>query len=82
MATMRPGSLAWNAIVRMYLFDLELYEYAKRVYQMQAEGIFDVVGYESPPHVVAFAAEVDERWNDGIRELPIRPTKHGIRRLG
>jgi major membrane immunogen (membrane-anchored lipoprotein) len=56
MATVRPGSLAWNAIVRMNLFDLELYEYAKRVYQMQAEGIFDVVGYELPPHVVAFAA--------------------------
>ena len=56
MATVRPGSLAWNAIVRMNLFDLELYEYARRVYQTQAEGIFDVVGYESPPHVVAFAA--------------------------
>ena len=53
---MRPGSLAWNAIVRMNLFDLELYEYAKRVYQTQAEGIFDVVGYELPPHVAAFAA--------------------------
>ncbi|KAL3797805.1 hypothetical protein ACHAW5_009137 [Stephanodiscus triporus] len=56
MSTVRPGSLAWNAIVRMNAFDMELYEYAKRVYQTQAEEIFDVVGYELPSSVVASAA--------------------------
>jgi len=45
----RPNSLAWNAIVRMNMYDMELYEFVKRIYKQQAEEIFDVVGYELPP---------------------------------
>jgi hypothetical protein len=47
--SIRPNSLAWNAIVRMNMYDMELYEFAKRIYKHQAEEIFDVVGYELPP---------------------------------
>ncbi|KAL3807491.1 hypothetical protein ACHAXA_003982 [Cyclostephanos tholiformis] len=56
MTAVRPGTLAWNAIVRMNMFDMELYEYVKRAYQAQAEEIFDVVGYELPAPVVDTAA--------------------------
>ena len=61
VAPVRPGSLAWDAIVRMNMFDMELYEYARRVYQAQAEEIYDVVGYELPVPVVASAPADDAR---------------------
>ena len=44
-SSVREGSVAWNAIVRMNLFDMELYEYVKKIYKVQGEQIFDVVGY-------------------------------------
>jgi hypothetical protein len=37
------GNAAWKAIERHNLFDLELYAFAKRVYALQGEHIFDVV---------------------------------------
>ncbi|KAL7551414.1 hypothetical protein ACHAWF_014621 [Thalassiosira exigua] len=40
------GSAAWNAIVRMNKFDMELYGYARKIYLLQGEQIFDVVGDE------------------------------------
>ncbi|KAL7488776.1 hypothetical protein ACHAW6_014363 [Cyclotella cf. meneghiniana] len=39
----RIGSLPWNAIVRQNKFDMELYEYAKRLFRTQGEEIFNVV---------------------------------------
>lgn len=38
------GNAAWKAIERHNLFDMELYAFAKRVYALQGEHIFDVVG--------------------------------------
>ena len=48
--TVRQGSVAYQAIVRQNMFDMELYEYVKKIYRIQGEQIFDVVGhdYESP----------------------------------
>ena len=40
--------MAWNAIVHQNRFDMELYEYAKKIYRVQGEQIFDVVGHEPP----------------------------------
>ncbi|KAL7542936.1 hypothetical protein ACHAXR_012231 [Thalassiosira sp. AJA248-18] len=57
-SAVRAGSVAWNAIVRMNVFDMELYEFAKKIYRIQGEQIFDVVGYESPP-VRSGGSEVD-----------------------
>ena len=37
------GNPAWKALERQNLFDLELYAFAKRVYALQGEHIFDVV---------------------------------------
>jgi len=47
--TVRQNSVAWNAIVHQNRFDMELYEYAKKIYRIQGEQIFDVVGHEPPP---------------------------------
>jgi hypothetical protein len=38
------GNAAWKAIERHNLFDMELYAFAKRVYALQGEHIFGVVG--------------------------------------
>jgi len=37
------GSVPWNAIARQNKFDMELYEYAKRLFRTQGEEIFNVV---------------------------------------
>ena len=37
------GNAAWKAIERHNLFDIELYAFAKKVYALQGEQIFDVV---------------------------------------
>lgn len=37
------GSTAWNAIARQNMFDMELYEFAKRLYKSQGEDMFDIV---------------------------------------
>ena len=49
MPVVRPGSIAWKAIVRMNMYDMELYEFVERIYHIQGEEIFGVVGYEVPP---------------------------------
>jgi hypothetical protein len=66
----RPGSLAWDAIIRMNMFDMELYEYARRVYRKQAEEIYDVVGYELPPPVVVPAPVAAAASDDGNDARP------------
>ena len=38
----RAGSAAWNAIAAQNRFDVELYEFARRMYRLQGEMIFDV----------------------------------------
>ena len=38
------GTAAWKSIERHNLFDIELYEFAKKVYALQGKHIFDVVG--------------------------------------
>lgn len=38
-----PGNPAWKALERQNVFDLELYAFAKRVYALQGEHIFDAV---------------------------------------
>lgn len=39
----KVGSVPWNAIARQNKFDMELYEYAKRLFKAQGEEIFNVV---------------------------------------
>ncbi len=67
MPVVRPGSIAWNAIVRMNIFDMELYEFVEKIYRSQGEEIFDVVGYEVPP----LAADRDE--NEAGHERSVLP---------
>ncbi|EJK69412.1 hypothetical protein THAOC_09338 [Thalassiosira oceanica] len=38
----RAGSAAWNALAAQNRFDVELYEFARRIYRAQGEQIFDV----------------------------------------
>ena len=40
--SVRAGSGAWRAIAAQNRFDVELYEFARRVYRVQGEQIFDV----------------------------------------
>lgn len=42
-AVVREGSSTWNAIAKQNKFDMELYEYAKRVYKSQGDDIFNIV---------------------------------------
>lgn len=64
MPVVRPGSIAWNAIVRMNRYDMELYEFVEKIYQIQGVEIFDVVGYEVPP-----ASAVRGGESDGVEAL-------------
>jgi len=59
--TVRQNSVAWNAIVHQNRFDMELYEYAKKIYRIQGEQIFDVVGHEPPPRGGSNMMEEDEQ---------------------
>jgi hypothetical protein len=72
MPVVRPGSIAWNAIVRMNRYDMELYEFVEKIYQIQGVEIFDVVGHEVPP-----AAAVRSDVNVGVEvlefERPVLP---------
>lgn len=42
-AAVKDGSSTWNAIAKQNRFDMELYEYAKRVFKSQGEEIFNIV---------------------------------------
>lgn len=39
----REGSTTWNAIARQNKFDMEIFEYAKRLYKTQGAEIFNIV---------------------------------------
>lgn len=41
--TVAEGSFTWNAIAKQNQFDMEVYEYAKRLFKSQGEEIFDIV---------------------------------------
>ena len=47
MHAIKMGSVEWRAIARQNRFDLELFEYAKRIYKVQGEQIFDLVGHNA-----------------------------------
>lgn len=38
----KVGSAAWNSITRQNMYDMELYEFAKKIYKIQGEQIFSV----------------------------------------
>lgn len=79
VAAVKAGSKAWNAILRMNKFDMELYEYAKKIYRIQGEQIFDVVGYEAPlpQHPPAGAYSSNTAVLDSMKFQPSSPRDAG-----
>lgn len=78
MPVVRPGSIAWNAIVRMNIFDMELYEFVEKIYEMQGEEIFDVVGYEVPSPEAVRGKNVAEELGYERPVLPDDPFEESI----
>jgi len=74
----REGSKAWNAIVRTNVFDMELYEYAKKIYRIQGEQIFGVIGQYSMNE--DRFGENDNMGDGGEGELPIMTEVSGFGR--
>ena len=71
--TIREGSVAWRSIVRMNIFDMELYEYVRKIYRIQGEEIFDVVGHEIEPEALpspASESENDANEEEKLTDLP------------
>lgn len=72
----REGSVAWNSIVRMNIFDMELYEYVRKIYRIQGEQIFDVVGHEVVREVLSSSAhESGKDVNEEERLADLQPGK-------
>jgi len=77
-SAVREGSIAWNAIVRMNVFDMELYEYVKKIYKVQGEQIFDVVG----SHNSAPRSPGNDVGEDLVNDEQLTGTRSGSKSMG